>query len=67
MNLNELPDMSDALKAVQMYEKKKLDPVGKEDGDVDNDGDKDSSDQYLMKRRKAIAKAMKKETSSKRC
>ena len=44
-----------------MYEKKKLDPVGKEDGDVDNDGDKDSSDQYLMKRRKAIAKAMKKE------
>ncbi|ADO97891.1 gp185 [Synechococcus phage S-SSM5] len=61
MNLNELPDMSDALKAVQMYEKKKLDPVGKEDGDVDNDGDKDSSDQYLMKRRKAIAKAMKKE------
>ena len=61
MNLNELPDMSDALKQVQMYEKKKLDPVGKEDGDVDNDGDKDSSDQYLMKRRKAIAKAMKKE------
>jgi len=28
---------------------------------VDNDGDKDSSDSYLMKRRKAIAKAMKKE------
>ena len=41
--------------------KKKLDPVGKEDGDVDNDGDKDSSDEYLMKRRKAISKAMKKE------
>ena len=38
-----------------------LDPVGKEDGDVDNDGDKDSSDKYLLKRRKAIAKAMKKE------
>ena len=35
-----------------------LDPVGKEDGDVDNDGDKDSSDKYLMKRRKAIGKAM---------
>ena len=33
-------------------EAKKLDPVGKEDGDVDNDGDKDSSDEYLMKRRK---------------
>ena len=42
-------------------EAKKLDPVGKEDGDVDNDGDKDSSDEYLMRRRKAIGKAMKKE------
>ena len=39
-------------------EEKKLDPVGKEDGDVDNDGDKDSSDKYLMKRRKAIGKAI---------
>ena len=38
-----------------------LDPVGKEDGDVDNDGDKDGSDSYLLKRRKAIAKAMAKE------
>ena len=38
----------------------KLDPVGKEDGDVDNDGDKDSSDKYLMKRRKAIGKAIAK-------
>ena len=40
-----------------------MDPVGKEDGDVDNDGDKDSSDKYLLKRRKAIGKAMKKEGS----
>ena len=36
-----------------------LDPVGKEDGDVNNDGKKDSSDSYLMKRRKAIGKAIK--------
>ena len=43
-----------------IYEKK-LDPVGQEDGDIDNDGDKDSSDKYLTKRRKAIGKAMKKE------
>ena len=62
MNLNELPDMSDALKKVQQFdEKKKLDPVGQEDADVDNDGDSDSSDEYLKKRRKAISKAMKKE------
>ena len=43
-----------------IYEKK-LDPVGQEDGDIDNDGDEDSSDKYLAKRRKAIGKAMKKE------
>ena len=48
----------DAYSAI--YEKK-LDPVGKEDGDIDNDGDEDSSDKYLAKRRKAISKSMKKE------
>jgi hypothetical protein len=37
---------------------KGLDPVGKEDGDVDNDGDKDKSDKYLMKRRGAIGNAI---------
>ncbi len=37
-----------------------LDPVGKEDGDVNNDGKKDKTDKYLMNRRKAIGKAMKK-------
>ena len=36
-----------------------LDPVGKEDGDIDNDGDKDDSDEYLQKKRDAISKAMK--------
>ena len=36
----------------------KLDPVGKEDDDIDNDGDSDESDDYLRKRRKAIGKAM---------
>ena len=40
--------------------KKKLDPVGREDKDVDNDGDHDSSDKYLLKRRAAIGKAIKK-------
>jgi hypothetical protein len=40
-----------------------LDPVGKEDGDVNNDGKKDSSDKYLMKRRKAISKAIKSKMS----
>ena len=54
-------DLKSIAEAYQSVYEKKLDPVGKEDGDVDNDGDKDSSDSYLMKRRKAIAKAMKKE------
>jgi hypothetical protein len=36
-----------------------LDPVGKEDDDVDNDGDTDDSDRYLKKRRDAITKAVK--------
>jgi len=54
----------------QVYEKTvnakiELDPVGKEDGDVDNDGDKDDSDEYLANRRKAIAKAIKKQNGDK--
>ena len=40
---------------------KGLDPVGKEDGDINNDGKKDKTDSYLMNRRKAIGKAMAKE------
>jgi hypothetical protein len=36
-----------------------LDPVGKEDADVDNDGKKGTNaDKYLLKRRKAIGKAI---------
>jgi len=37
----------------------KLDPVGKEDDDIDNDGDVDKSDRYLKNRRKVISKAIK--------
>ena len=38
--------------------KEGMDPVGKEDGDIDNDGDKDKSDKYLAARRKKIGKIM---------
>jgi len=38
--------------------KKKLDPVGKEDADVNNDGKVNKTDKYLMKRRKAIGSAI---------
>jgi len=40
---------------------KGLDPVGKEDGDVNNDGKKDKTDSYLMNRRKKISKSIAKE------
>jgi len=39
-----------------------LDPVGKEDGDIDNDGDEDKSDKYLANRRKTVSKAIKNES-----
>ena len=54
-------DLKSIAEAYQSIKEKKLDPVGKEDGDVNNDGKKDSTDSYLMNRRKAIGKAMKKE------
>ena len=38
-----------------------LDPVGKEDDDVNNDGKTDSSDSYLKNRRKVVSKYLKKE------
>ena len=37
-----------------------MDPVGKEDKDIDNDGDHDSTDKYLLNRRKAVSKAIAK-------
>ena len=39
----------------------KLDPVGKEDDDIDNDGDVDKTDKYLANRRKAVSKAIAKQ------
>ena len=41
--------------------KEALDPVGKEDDDIDNDGDVDKSDSYLKNRRKVRGKFIAKE------
>ena len=59
----------------QKIEEKKLDPVNKDavkkkfddrkDKDIDNDGDVDSSDKFLHKRRKAVSKAMSKDEGNK--
>ena len=60
--------IEDSVTRVLMGEKK-LDPVNptavkkkfddRKDKDIDNDGDVDSTDKYLHKRRKAISKAIK--------
>ena len=59
-NLTTLGEMDDTrYQVAPLEEKKKLDPVGQEDDDVDNDGDVDSSDSYLKNRRDTIAAKMK--------
>ena len=37
----------------------KMDPVGQEDNDINNDGKTDKTDKYLLNRRKAIASNIK--------
>ena len=46
---------------VGLVTKEGLDPVGKEDKDIDNDGDHDKSDKYLLNRRKVRSKVITKE------
>ena len=45
-----------AAEEVEHVTEKKLDPVGKADADIDNDGDVDKSDKYLHARRKKVSK-----------
>jgi hypothetical protein len=66
--LDAVKDITKENKEVRQYRafglttEKKMDPVGKADADIDNDGDTDASDKYLHNRRKAIKKAMGKES-----
>lgn len=52
--------LEEAKKVLQGEAAVKLDPVGQEDKDVDNDGDADKTDSYLKKRRGAISAAIAK-------
>ena len=59
-NKNNKSDDGDGMDAVQPKAvKKKF--KDRKDKDIDNDGDVDSSDKYLHKRRKAVSKAIKDE------
>jgi hypothetical protein len=54
------------IKILKEQTKKALDPVGQEDGDVNNDGIKDKTDKYLLKRRRAISAAIKNKKTKKK-
>ncbi len=56
---NSIEEMLAELDCEECYEEG-MDPVGKEDSDVNNDGKVDGTDKYLMKRRKAIGAAIEK-------
>ena len=58
MKFHEL--VENILTKVKKHHKGKLDPVGKEDADVNNDGKVDTTDKYLKNRRDKISKNIKK-------
>tara|TARA_B100001778_G_scaffold40221_1_gene28908 strand:+ start:127 stop:720 length:594 start_codon:yes stop_codon:yes gene_type:complete len=57
-----------SLETFPIYDDKNeaLDPVGKEDDDINNDGKVDKTDDYLANKRKAISKNIKKESLQER-
>ena len=69
-NLDEEIDLEEILSELELDEddsedtmEEALDKVGKEDDDINNDGKSDKTDEYLANRRKAVSKAMKKEST----
>ena len=54
-NLEEIQEI------IKSIAEQKLDPVGKEDADINNDGKVDKTDDYLKNRRNKVSKAVQKE------
>jgi hypothetical protein len=63
-NVGSIPLTQVEAELAEAKKKQKLDPVGKEDSDVNNDGKINSSDSYLKNRRGAIKAAMKEDIES---
>jgi hypothetical protein len=62
----ELQFLEEKLKAkLKSRKARKLDRVGKEDADINNDGLTNKTDGYLANRRKAVSMAMKKKKKNK--
>jgi hypothetical protein len=47
------------IKLAELLEK--MDPIGQEDADINNDGKEDETDDYLLNRRRKISKSIQKE------
>ena len=54
-----IASVKDELESRKNKMSEKLDPVGHEDSDINNDGKVNKTDKYLLNRRKAIAKNIK--------
>jgi len=54
-------DLEEIQEIVKTIHEQKLDPVGQEDADINNDGKVDKTDDYLKNRREKVSKTIKKE------
>jgi hypothetical protein len=64
MKKEDIDHFADRILAEEIISEK-LDPVGKEDKDIDNDGDYDKSDKYLHARRKKVSAVINKKKAMK--
>lgn len=67
MHTSDLKSLQETYQMVlEKKSSKKLDAVGKEDEDINNDGEVDKTDDYLAARRKKISEFAKKKAAKKK-